>query len=107
MNNRFTQPAKVLTADAATFSAVITIRGERNWHASIAYKPGITHSGPVGLTADGEGPLKTALAKIDKTVKFYRKSASNEATETRQSKDAQMVEDMRNDPRCKDVAYFN
>jgi hypothetical protein len=104
--NKFTQPKKVLTADANTFSAVINVRGDRNFHATITSKAGYKVSVP-GITAATEEALMSALQKLDISVKFYKKNASNEASEARLSKDAQLVEDMRNDPATKDVAYFN
>lgn len=106
MQNKFTQPKKVLTADANTFTAVINVRGDRNFHAAITAKAGYKVSVP-GITAATEEALMTALQKLDGTVRFYKKNATNEATETRASKDAEIVEALRVDPKVSDKSYYH
>jgi len=88
------------TADAETFTAKITV-GTDVVRADIQYKAGF-RAGPPSITARDMDTLTAALAKQDRTVKFYSRA---EGAGTLSAKDAAMLENLRQDPHTVDAVY--
>jgi hypothetical protein len=88
------------TADALSFTARITV-GVNVCRADISYKPTF-RVGPPSITATTVDGLMAALARQDKTVKFYLTDAN---AGTLSAKDAATLDALKNDPHTSDAMY--
>jgi hypothetical protein len=88
------------TADAESFTATIHA-GTTTVRADIAYKKTFKQ-GPPSITARDMDSLMSALAKQDRTVKFYLTDATAGVLS---AKDAATLENLRQDPHTSDSVY--
>jgi hypothetical protein len=105
-NNRFTQTkfnnaASKKVAEGRMLAATITTTSGTVWNAAIVWKKGF--QGDTSVTAFSESALRSALLKLDSSVKFFDGRPSIAAAVS--TKDEAILEGLRTDESVSDARY--